>query len=122
MAQTSSEVRKVNLLALRQRFEVEEFARDPKAVPKGMDKKFGTFIGMSDPKYFGHIKMGRREVGHKVARDAERAFGHPVGWLDRAHPVDSTDEADAVALFVRLYRTNAAAAHRMLIAAANELL
>lgn len=138
MRNTVAEIRRRNLMWLRLKFEELELMRSPpppdsKANPsRGMDRRFAEYLGMPDPKYFGHVKRGRRNVGNQLARDVERVWRLPktapegipkslqIGWMDAEHAEAASgdhDEDRAVALMLRVYRSDPAGAGRILMKA-----
>ena len=118
---TASAIRKRNLLWLREKHQKKVQTDFPDAPDHGMDRHFAEHIGLN-PKYFGHIKNGRRNVGNALAREVERVFGLPIGWLDSEHAEAagaSRDENEVVAAALRLFRLNPDAARRALMNALN---
>ena len=118
-APTVSETRKRNLLWLRKQFEEDLLRKFPDEPRLGLDKKFSERIGLN-PKYFGHIKQGRRNVGNALARNVEETFRLPVGWMDVSHAdtAGGTEEEDQlVSSVLALYRTNPDATRAMILRA-----
>jgi plasmid maintenance system antidote protein VapI len=79
---SASEIRRANLETL-----LSEFAQDPQEVglpEHGRYTRFAERIGTTG-KSFSHIRQGRRDIGHAMARRLEEAFGKPRNWLDIAH-------------------------------------
>jgi len=120
---TVSGIRKRNLMWLRtvvfqKKLEAESGGHEV----RGADKLFSQEIGLN-PKYFGHIKNGRRNVGNPLAREVERVFDRPIGWMDAEHTEAAgatRDENEVVAAALRLFRLNPAEARRVLMNALND--
>lgn len=68
---TIHEIRRINLLRLR-----SDYA--------GKDYQFADHLGIS-ASYFGQLKRGVREIGAQKARELEKIFSKPRGWLDNNH-------------------------------------
>src|SRR4051812_5904649 len=52
----------------------------------GLERKdLATKIGV-DYGQLGHYYTGVRNIGSRIARKIEQAFGKPHGWLDQPHP------------------------------------
>jgi hypothetical protein len=89
--QSVTETRRQRLGQLQQEF--EEQARQRGVVLSGRFKPFAEKINMN-PKYYGHIRQERREIGHAMAREIERICGKPANWLDTpVHKVTFASEA-----------------------------
>jgi len=119
---TVSEIRRRNLMWLRKKFQEDMQRKYPDEPDRGMDKAFAERIELN-PKYFGHIKSGRREVGNALARKVEHQFALPVGWMDAEH-ADSAGategEAEIVAAALQLYREKPEEASRLIMKALRE--
>lgn len=114
---TISAIRKRNLLWLREKFEQTWLQENPDSGTWGMDARFAEHIGVN-PKYFSFIKSERRNVGSVIAREVERVFSLPEGWMDSAHDdaADSTsEENEMVAALLMVYRADPEAARIALL-------
>lgn len=96
-----SEIRRENMEALFERYKDWVWTRFPKHPERGMITQFANAIqdrAGSKPTdrpaaYLSHIRNGRKEVGHDLARRIEsgmRALGHEFadvvdGWMDNDH-------------------------------------
>jgi hypothetical protein len=115
--ETVSAVRLHNLMVLRQEFEEQQRRLSRDGSHKGYDKDFSARLGLH-PKYFGHIKAGRRNVGNPLARAAEDAFGKPIGWMDMPHQAvgaPGSEDQSALQTFLDLYRADPPRTRTMLV-------
>jgi hypothetical protein len=57
---------------------------------RGLERGFATNLGVS-PSYWAQIKSPQRikGIGKNLARQFERKFYMPTGWLDEAHDADT---------------------------------
>ena len=79
-----SEIRLRNTLWLFEAFR-QQVAPGDVAV-RGLDKAFAGQLGVS-PSYWAQVKSADnpKNIGPNLARQFERKFHMPLGWLDRAH-------------------------------------
>lgn len=116
---TVSSIRKRNLMWLRTKFQEDQQRKFPDEPDLGMDKAFAERIGLN-PKYFGHIKNNRRNVGNALAREVEAQFSLPIGWMDAPHAdtLGSTPaEEEVVGAVLALFRERPDDARRVLMRA-----
>jgi len=84
-----SQIRRENMEALFARFQEWLWQRFPDEPERGMKTRFANMCEVT-PQYLSHVRNGRKEVGHKLARKMEagvRKLGHEFddvvdGWLD----------------------------------------
>lgn len=87
-----SEVRRENMEALFVRFKEWLWVRFQKEPERGMQSRFANLVNTT-PAYISHVRNGRKEIGHGLARDIEagmRSLGPEFadvvgGWLDNDH-------------------------------------
>lgn len=80
---------------------------------RGVLREFAAITGISE-RQVSHLKCGRRNIGSATARNIERVFRIPDGWMDADHsgPNPSTEsERLFVETALALYRRNPLAAH-----------
>lgn len=107
----ASEIRRENMETLFLRFKEWVWARFPDEPERGMMARFASVAGMS-AQYLSHIRNGRKEIGHKRARDMENGlsnlgheFGDVVnGWLDNDQSRGASMSAEAESLVQSLMK------------------
>lgn len=111
-------------MLLRMQFQEDTLRRFPDTPIHGMDKAFSELLGLN-PKYFGHIKNGRRNVGNKLSRHIESQFRLPIGFMDAAHS-ESAGATDPERQFtlsaLELYRVDPAGALAVVMRALGDAL
>ena len=105
-----------NYKALMLQFRQQEAARgEPE---RGLLNRFGAFVGIS-PRYLSHLNNGRKAVGAQTARQMEKAFGLPEGWMDHDHiggsATSSRAEREFLELALQLYRQSPVEAQSLLL-------
>lgn len=104
-SKTIQEIRRDNMEALFVRFKDYVWARFPKEPERGMMKRFAQAAN-NDPRYMSHVRNGRKEIGHAMARKMEEGI-HTLGpefkdvvpgWMDNDHSrtVIATYEEEAI--------------------------
>ena len=83
-----NEIRLVNTLRLFESFKQVIAPGSPDL--RGLDRNFATNLGIS-PSYWAQIKSPQRikGIGKNLARQFERKFHMPEGWLDEPHGEES---------------------------------
>lgn len=98
--------RRRNVLALFQAY--AEGAVAAGVAPKGLEQAFAAHVEIS-PSMWSQIKSAR-PIGDKLARQIERHFGKPAGWLDEAREAAGLTPGEQQFLAVALQAWRAATA------------
>jgi hypothetical protein len=88
----------------------------PTLPDRGMLKLFAAHLELSD-RYLSHVKCGRKDIGHAVARHIEERSGKEPGWLDQRHQdIDPKDalERNFIETMLAVYRASPVEARQMM--------
>lgn len=99
------EIRKKNYGVLYDQFREMEMREG--LPPRGALARFAAYCGTSAA-FLSHVNNGRKPIGAEVARQIERAFVLPHGWMDIHHisgiDPENNRERQFAALALRMFR------------------
>lgn len=116
------EIRNRNFHYLFEQFKDSIRRQWPDQPERGMSKLFAEKLDLN-PKYFGLIKQGRRNIGEDIARRIEACMDLPHGWMDVDHTgpgPETQSEKEFVEAALALFRQNEGAAQQALIRLFNQ--